>query len=511
MANHNELYRSIVMSPVAVTDRDGVILDTKKVLDELRWEVKLVSDLAYYEITMENLERLQKFLENSHSVIPNNTTGRELDFRIPEEYLPYSRSGRSRLHYMFGARVVEELKSWLERTKAVNGESTKYISQGWARTANANKPHDLLPKINLAYADANYSRINLDGDYLVLEMVIRGRWYRFLFYHGGRLSKADRVTLPAISLNEKGNVRFSFSNVYKYSYAPFSTDYIIGVDVGIRNYATVSVVDRRTREIVYSTTLSRRVHSLANKVRNANQQVKSLQRKNKPMEAALHRETNSRRKKALAILAAQEIAEIAHDYGNAVVVVEDLSWIRNTMQNGRWNRGELIKRLQEQVELNGGRVFKTSAYNTSKNCHKCGHKVTFKNWHTAICDNCKLSIDRDLNATVNIATKFVDKGSYAKALRTRNTSKNKKNKPLKRTINNPGRPLKYPGRDRTKNRPTPKRPKIRKGGEKPNLNLCSARNNEDSRVALDQLPVSERELVTVKSSAINIPNYPLII
>ena len=509
MKRNSELYRSIVMSPIAVTDKDGVLLDIKEVLYELKWEIKLVSDLAYYEMTTQNLERLRDFLDNTCSSIPNSNIGNQLGFLIPKEYLPDSRTGRSRLQRIFGAKVVGELKSWLERTKAANGKSTKYVSQGWEKTANTNKPHDLLPNINLAYADYNYAKVTLDGDYLILEMVIIGRWYKFLFHHGGRLSKADRVTLPAISLNEKGNVRFSFSAVYKYNYTPFSTDYIIGVDVGIRNYATVSVINQKTREIVYSTTLSRRVHSLTNKVRNANQQVKSLQRKNRPLEAALHREANSRRKKALAILAAQEIAEITHDYGNAVVVVEDLSWIRNTMQNGRWNRGEFIKRLKEQVELNGGRVFKTSAYNTSKNCYKCGGKVTFKNWHTAVCDNCTLSIDRDLNATVNIAMRFVDKGSYDKALRARNTSKNKKNKPLKRTINNPGKPLKYPGRDRTKNKPTPKRK--RKGGEIITYDLCSARNNEDSNVALDQFPVSERELVTVIGSMINSPGYPLII
>lgn len=410
---------------------------------------------------------------------------------------------------IFGAKVVGELKSWLERTKATNGKSTKYVSQGWARTANTNKPHDLLPNINLAYADYKYAKVTLDGDYLILEMVIRGKWYRFLFHHEGRLSKADRVTLPAITINNRGNVRFAFSAVYKYNYTPFSTDYVIGVDVGIRNYATVSVVDRKTREVVYSTTLSRRVHSLANKVRNANRQVKSLQRKNKPLEAALHREANSRRKKALATLVAQEIAEIAYNYGNAVVVVEDLSWIRNSMQNGRWNRGEFIKRLKEQVELNGGRVFKTSAYNTSQNCHNCGGKVTFKNWHTAICKNCNLYIDRDLNATINIAMRFIDKGSYSKALKTRNTRKNKKNKPLKRTVNNPGRPLKYPGRDRTKTRPTPKRK--RKGGETRTYDLCSARNNEDSRVALGQPTVSERGLVTVTGSTTHSYNYPLLL
>ena len=105
--------------------------------------------------------------------------------------------------------------------------------------------------------------------------------------------------------------------------------------------------------------------------------------------------------------------------------------------------------------------------------------------------------------------RFVDKGSYAKALRTRNPSKNNKNKPLKRTINNPGKPLKYPGRDRTKNRPTPKRPKMRKGGETKTYNLCSARNNEYPLVALDQPTVSERKLVTVISRTTHSYKYLL--
>lgn len=56
MANYGELYRSIVMSPIVVTDTDGIILETKEVLDELKWEVKLLSDLAYYEMTTENIE-----------------------------------------------------------------------------------------------------------------------------------------------------------------------------------------------------------------------------------------------------------------------------------------------------------------------------------------------------------------------------------------------------------------------------------------------------------------------
>lgn len=62
-------------------------------------------------------------------------------------------------------------------------------------------------------------------------------------------------------------------------------------------------------------------------------------------EAQLHREAALRKKRELAILAAQEIADLSHQWGNAVVAVEDLSWISNTMQNGRWNRSAFTQWL----------------------------------------------------------------------------------------------------------------------------------------------------------------------
>lgn len=50
------------------------------------------------------------------------------------------------------------------------------------------------------------------------------------------------------------------------------------IDVGIVNCATVVVYDTEENRIAHSTTLSQRVHSLANKVKRANTQVASLRR-----------------------------------------------------------------------------------------------------------------------------------------------------------------------------------------------------------------------------------------
>ena len=150
---------------------------------------------------------------------------------------------------------------------------------------------------------------------------------------------------------------FIFTVVTDNPVVQFSGDYVVGVDVGINDYATVVVRDTKTGRMVYETTLSQRVHSLWNSVRASEVQVRALRRKAETLlhdrqsrmaaldEAQFHREAASRKKRELAILAAQEIAYLSHAWGNAVVAVEDLSWISNTMQNGRWNRGVLVQWL----------------------------------------------------------------------------------------------------------------------------------------------------------------------
>ena len=113
------------------------------------------------------------------------------------------------------------------------------------------------------------------------------------------------------------------------------------------------VRDTKTGRIVYETTLSRRVHSLWNSVRASEFQVRALRNKAETLlcdrqarmsaldEARFHREAASRKKRELAILAAQEMAYLSHAWGNAVVAVEDLGWVANTMQSGRWSRVSL--------------------------------------------------------------------------------------------------------------------------------------------------------------------------
>lgn len=141
------------------------------------------------------------------------------------------------------------------------------------------------------------------------------------------------------------------------------------------------------------------------------------------------------------------------------------------MQNGRWNRGEFTQWLAHYVSQNGGWVVAVSAANTSQRCHVCGQRVTHPIHKLSVCAE-HGTMDRDVNAATNIAARAVPR--VAKALVTR--AKNRKLQPQAALRTPPARAsLKYPGRDRTKNKPTPKRKNHRRVAREVILPSCPAR------------------------------------
>ena len=383
------------------------------------------------------------------------------------DFLVSGKSGRSRKAKLVQYNVVAAYRSYEERVKAANGESSKYVSQGWKRTVNASPPSYGKDYVNLGTVDRAYAYIEndpfTDGE-IVLKMVVQGAWYRLIFNFDDKRFTEGKVTLPVIKVQD-GEPVFIFTVVTDNPVVQFSGDYTIGVDVGINNYATVVVREVETGRIVYETTLSQRVHSLWNSVRASETQVRDLKKKAATLlhdrqermsaldEAQFHREAASRKKRELAILAAQEIAYLSHVWGNAVVAVEDLGWISNTMQNGRWNRGALIQWLAHYVSQNGGWVVAVNPANTSQLCYKCGARVSHPTHDVSACPE-HGAMDRDVNAAANIAERAVPRVAKARVTR----AKNRKLGP-QRTLKTPvvRRSLKHPGRDRTKSAPTPKR------------------------------------------------------
>ena len=474
-------YRAFVARPSHVLDLGGEVLDNPSVMAELASEVRDISSYATYVVR--NDEVLGSELDRI-AVAQPAAAGRRAGVTMPD-FLVSGKSGRSRKEVLVQHRVVTECRSWQERVKAANGESSKYVSRGWKRTADASPPSYGGDYVNLGAVDKCYAVIEnnpfADGE-IVLKLVIQGTWHRLIFNFDDKRFTDGKVALPLIKV-QAGQPVFIFTVVTDNPVVQFSGDYVIGVDVGINNYATVVVRDVKTGRIAHETTLSQRVHSLWNSVRASEVQVRTLRRKAETLlhdrqsrmaaldEAQFHREAASRKKRELAILAAQEIAYLSHAWGNAVVAVEDLSWISNTMQNGRWNRGALVQWLTHYAQQNGGWVVSVNPANTSQKCHKCGAKVSHPTHKDSVCHEHGV-MDRDVNAAANIAARAVPR--VVKARLTR--AKNRKLQP-QAALETPAarNSLKYPGRDRTKNKPTHKRKNHRRAFREVILPVCPAR------------------------------------
>ena len=466
----NRTYRAFVARPTHILDLDGELLDSAPVMAQLVSEIRCISGYSTY--VARNDTQLEAGLAQAGAIQPA-VAGRRAGVTMPD-FLASGRTGKSRKERLVQYNVVTSYRSWQERIKAVNGESSKYVSQGWKRTMNSAPPSYGEDYINLGAVDNHYALIEnnpfADGE-ITLKMVIRGQWYRLIFNFDNKRFTEGKVTLPVVKI-EGGKPVFIFSVVTDNPVVQFSSDYTIGIDVGINDYATVVVRNSTTGKIVHHTTLSQRVHSLWNSVRASECQVRQLREKatqllnDRPYErqvimaaldeAQLHRKAASRKKRELAILAAQEIAYLSYFYGNAVVAIEDLSWISNTMQNGRWNRGAFVQWLTHYVSQNGGWVVTVSAANTSQVCHVCGEEVAHPKYEVSQCAKHGV-FDRDVNAAANIAARAVPKVEKARKTKAKNPNLQEGKAPLKTPVARAS--LKYPGRDRTKNCPTPKRKK----------------------------------------------------
>ena len=478
-----------------IVSLSGELLNAASIMSRLTSEVRDVSSYATYVVRNDTV--LGGKLAGIAVSVPSEA-GRQAGVTMPG-FLVTGKYGRSRKEKLVQHNVVTAYRSYQERVKAANGESSKYVSQGWKRTVNASPPSYGEDYVNLGAVDRSYARIEnnpfADGE-IVLRLVIQGVWYRLIFNFDNNRFTEGKVTLPVIKV-ENGQPVFIFTVVTDNPVVQFSGDYVVGVDVGINAYATIVVRDTKTGRIVYETALSQRVHSLWNSVRASERQVRDLKKKAGTLlrdrqarmsaldEARFHREAASRKKRELAILAAQEIAYLSHAWGNAVVAVEDLSWVSNTMSSGRWNRGALVQWLTHYVAQNGGWVVAVSPAHTSQKCHVCGAQVTHPTHKDSVCPEHGV-MDRDVNAATNIAARAVPRVVKARATR----AKNRKLRPqvsLKTPVARCS--LKYPGRDRTKNKPTPKRKNHRRVSKGVILPVCPARVQTCSlgaRVLADQ-------------------------
>ena len=460
--------RTVPLRPFACFDKEtGAGLDLHNILEEVRNDATLCATEAFKHVTVENLERVSE-----HDGLKPAVAGRRMGIRLS---VPGRGTGRSRFERMVCEYAVTMLRSWHERIKTKNNEDNKYVSAGYRRTNNSNKPDSLKPRLALSATDKSYHTVRVEDSIVELDMVVNQRWVTFTFKTPVGFSEpGTRVIAPTITVDDKNRVMFNWHIEIPVERSEFSNKYVVGVDVGLANHTTAVVRNIETGQVVEASFMNRRVRSLENKIKRAKTQIAVLKKRGRDEEAEPHRVALSNRRKELTILVGQEIADLSWRYGNALVAVEDLSHIKNTMKHGRWVRGKIVDRITDMVESNGGRVMTVPAAYTSKKCHQCGTMLDMTEYHTPICSVCRVGWDRDENAAANIAGKLKDK--HQKACQTRKRHASSKRRKNSRSST---KPLKHPLK---KTVPTSKAPQNRpknRGNHMVHHAQCVVRKQEE--------------------------------
>jgi len=128
--------------------------------------------------------------------------------------------------------------------------------------------------------------------------------------------------------------------------------------------------------------------------------------------------------------ASRQAIEYARSFENPVVVLEDLSYIREQLDYGKfmnrrlhsWAFARLQSRIEDKATEAGVRVEYVNAAYTSQTCHGCGRLGRRSQQAEFVCphDDCHVSeFQADINAAANIARRVNPWGERPLGTRTR--------------------------------------------------------------------------------------------
>lgn len=408
--------------------------------------VNLVHDQVEQELNLKNAWKNKQYLEQLHIIrenkleqenSKNNTTKTLLKLKPSEEArqadvrfinFPQEIITKSRVEKLCQDQLVSKLKKW-------DGSYKTKPNAGYS--------------INLGAIDKQMAILTVKKHTTQNEIwLMLKAWEKELllcFNTPKKYAQADKICLPNISINPQGKIVYSFNCQFKDNKPKISSEFVLGIDRGIQQFATWSIVRISNGEIVSHGVLSQDFNHLYGKIKRLNSELKGLYKaidkssktNNVKRYNILYKQLLGKKAKLkvlktkLCQQAAQELVAVSSVFGNCMIMIEDLSWAGNW--KSRVPFGLLKQWLEHYAVLSGTHVQSVNPAYTSSTCSGCNNPSKNKFIkRDFLCIECGNILDRDINAAVNIARKGIVRAVKSSVTRSKSVSTSKRPRVLKK-------------------------------------------------------------------------------
>lgn len=229
-----------------------------------------------------------------------------------------------------------------------------------------------------------------------------------------------QASLAHIRITDAGDVKLHLTVSWDVDvYNPSAVTNIVGVDIGesvIYAATTISETTDTTESSEKEVNVNNVVMEPGDEFRHYRNTLQSKQKRlqqNNDLRG-VKRCRNEREKYTEQVLdtASKRVVEAAQNAAPAVIVMEELTGIRNQLpaRIDDWPFASLQNKIEYKANAAGIPVKKINPRNTSRECRKCGCvDAASRNGDDFTCVNCGYEVHADVNGAINIARRFMGK------------------------------------------------------------------------------------------------------
>ncbi len=336
-----------------------------------------------------------------------NTRMDSVFHRWVDKYFPDNNGLRSHDANQVAYKVSENFKTYL--TQGLKGNQPSYDPKdhSWIRFCNCND--------SIKYEKNNGKW----GVRLPLEPY-NPKWFRAKIgsYQEKYLKKwlNDKAKLGDAELKKNNELYILNQTITFESEKPdYEPETYVGVDMGLDNIATVVVINEDEEVLETKFFSGKEVSHYRRKFNRLRSKLQAAG-KTKKIEGLEDHKRRYYEQKNHEV--SRKIIEIAQNYNNPIIVMENLKNITSSVKDqdnkkfkrnlSSWSHGELQGMIEYKTEKENIKTSHIPAQYTSKVCNKCGRvgqRPYKKNYSRFYCPICDYEVNADFNGAVNIAKK----------------------------------------------------------------------------------------------------------